>query len=158
MEIEQSKIDAYKQVIYPNSPVFEAYYELMHFVRRLKTDLEKAQTDYKVGNLSEGYLDYTYFPFFDEKLRSKKLRYGIVLNHQSLQFELWLMGQNKKEQLFFWEKLKNTSWNQEQQEMYQYSVLEVVISKNPDFSDLDKLSEKILTSVLEEVKEISKYL
>ena len=32
--------------------------------------------------------------FINEFLRERKLRFGIVLNHEKMKFELWLMGQN----------------------------------------------------------------
>lgn len=64
---------------------------LIQYVGQLKSKFPK---DYKTGNISFGYLDYTYFAFFNQYLRDQKLRFGIVLNHEKLQFELWLMGQN----------------------------------------------------------------
>ncbi|WP_228410337.1 DUF7000 family protein [Erysipelothrix piscisicarius] len=42
-----------------------------------------------------GYLDYTYFYFDDGFLRSKGLKLGLILNHQEMKFELWLMGRTK---------------------------------------------------------------
>lgn len=58
-------------------------------------------------------MDYTYFAFYDEYLRSQQLRFGIVLNHHQMQFELWLMVQNAERQIFYWEKLKELEWNRE---------------------------------------------
>lgn len=45
------------------------------------------------GNISSGYMDYSYFPFTTtDFLRTHKLRFGAVLNHPQMRFELWLMG------------------------------------------------------------------
>ena len=68
-----------------------AYSALIKYVAELKS---KFPTQYKTGNVSFGYLDYTYFPFFNQYLRNQKLRFGVVLNHEKMRFELWLMGQN----------------------------------------------------------------
>lgn len=89
-------------------------------------------------------MDYTYFAFYDEYLRSQQLRFGIVLNHHQMQFELWLMAQNTERQVFYWEKLKEPEWNREKVAMPRYTVLDTVIEANPYFSDLDKLADSIL--------------
>ncbi len=74
-----------------------AYERLIKFVMTIKARFEESYSDkFSCGNVSPGYMDFTYFPFFDPFLRSEKLRYGIVLNHQQMRFELWLMGQNVK--------------------------------------------------------------
>lgn len=100
-------LEIYHQQVYPNSPVSHAYRTLINFVQQLRTDFTRTTTEYQVGNLSLGYLDYTYFPFFNDTLRQNKLRFGIVLNHQELRFELWLMAQNANEQRRYWSKLKD---------------------------------------------------
>lgn len=151
-------IKAYQEVVYPESPVRAAYFELIHFVRKLSADFPKLTTDYKAGGVSQGYMDYTYFPFHNDDLRKQKLRYGIVLNHYEMQFELWLMGQNAKEQLKYWDQLKDTPWNQHLTEMPIYSVLEAVIVAEPDFTDLDQLSTEIIKQALLEVDKINQYL
>lgn len=59
------------------------------YVTELKA---KSPEQYSTGNISFGYLYYTYFPFFNYYLRKLKLRFGIVLKHRKMQFELWLIG------------------------------------------------------------------
>ncbi len=152
------KIKTYQEVVYENSLVVEVYFELIHFVRKLRTDFTKTTNLYKVGNVSEGYMDFTYFPIFNVELREKKLKYGIVLNHQLMQFELWLMAHNEKEKTKYWNQLKDTPWNEEKKEEMKYSVIEAVIIANPDFSDLDKLSKQIIAESLIEMEKINPYL
>ena len=103
-------------------------------------------------------MDYTYFTFYDEYLRSQQLRFGIVLNHHQMQFELWLMAQNAERQVFYWEKLKELEWNREKVAMPRYTVLDTVIEANPDFSDLDKLADSIVEKTLLEVERIYPFL
>ena len=126
-----------------------AYKRLVKYVMALKAQLAKGEMRrYHFGNVSPGYMDYTHFPFFDDFLRDKKLRFGIVLNHRKLRFELWLMGQNAKVQQEYWELLKNTVWNRERTDMPKYSVLEAVVEDTPDFDDLNMLSGKIEKNAL----------
>ncbi|MDT2834528.1 hypothetical protein P7H70_10825 [Vagococcus carniphilus] len=151
-------IKAYQEVVYEKGPVVEAYFELIHFVRKLRTDFTKTTKAYKAGNVSEGYLDFTYFPIFNEELREKKLKYGIVLNHQLMQFELWLMAHNESGKRKYWNQLKNTPWNEEKTEEMKYSVLEAVLEIEPDFNDLDRLSQTIINQCLLEIEAINPYL
>ena len=67
------------------------------------------------------------FSFFNDYLRDKKLRFGIVLNHSKMRFELWLMGQNKEIQKRYWDMLKTSPWNQGRSTKPQYAELEIVL-------------------------------
>ncbi len=131
------------------------YERLLKYMMSLKAQFTKVFSDkYQTGNVSPGYMDFTYLPFFDDFLRTEKLRFGIVLNHEKIRFELWLMGQNAETQNKYWNLLKTTKWNKEQNVMPKYSVLEVVLVENPDFNELDMLAEQILKtadSISEEV-------
>ena len=125
-------------------------------MNRLKGDLSRAfSEEYVFGNVSPGYMDFTYFPFYNEFLRSKKLRFGIVLNHKKMCFELWLMGQNEQIQLEYWDLLKSTKWNKNRP---QYSVLEAVLVASPNFDDLTALSVEIKQETEKVVKEVLNYL
>lgn len=97
-------LEIYKEQL-SKGDIRQAYFVLMKYVAELKAEFP---SEYKTGNISPGYLDYTYFSFFNEFLRERKLRFGIVLNHDQLQFELWLMGQNVTIQEKYWQLLKNS--------------------------------------------------
>lgn len=154
----QKNIQQYREAVYKNSPVTEAYFALIHFVRKLRADLMKTAIDYSVGNVSEGYMDFTYFPFANEHLQEKQLRFGIVLNHHDMRFELWLMARNAEGKTMYWDRLKSTSWNADKTVEPQYSVLESIICGEPDFSDLDVLSTEIIDKAMIEAREIIKCL
>lgn len=136
-----------------------AYKFLLRFMGELKACFAReASGVYNLGNISPGYMDYTYFPFSNNLLRSRKLRFGLVLNHQDMRFELWLMGQNAEVQKEYWNLLKATDWNKGRTDMPQYSVLEAVLVDTPDFNEPDTLiaqimeetrglAEKILSSI-----------
>ena len=128
-----------------NGDIQIAYERLLKYVMTVKGYFEKTLSNkYSCGNVSPGYMDFTYFPFFDIFLKSKKLRFGIVLNHKEIRFELWLMGQNAKIQEEYWNLLKNTKWNKNQPSMPKYSVLEIILVNKPDFDKSDELTVEIV--------------
>jgi len=136
-----------------------AYERLVKYVMALKTHFSSELSDqYSFGNVSPGYMDYTYFPFFNDFLRGKKLRFGIVLNHQQMRFELWLMGQNAEVQKKYWDLLKSTERNKGRDAMPRYSVLEAVLVEAPDFDDLDALSVSIEKLAVRIAEEVMKYI
>lgn len=156
MKAINNQIANYKTLLQAEE-IQRAYKFLLNYVGNIRAYFLKSDK-YAVGNISPGYMDYTYFPFFDEYLREHKLRFGIVLNHKQMQFELWLMGQNEVIQKEYWAKLKDTEWNKDRTERPQYSVLEVVLVENPDFEDLDVLTKEIENRAVSEVQKIVNYL
>ncbi len=120
-----------------------AYAELVKYVQKLKTGFSKDfSNDYSVGNVLQGYMDYTYFYLTNDYLKGKKLKLGLVLNHSEANFEIWLLGQTKDIQEEYWDRLKKTKWIKVTK-MPQYSVFEVTLVKDPDFEVPDKLTDEI---------------
>lgn len=154
----QQDVQTYHKALTENPSLVSAYTGLIKFMMKIQADFRRTVPDYKAGNISPGYMDITYFSFFDAELREHQLRFGIVFNHQQLQFELWLMGQNAGVQKEYWGKLQHLKWNKDRTEMPVYSVLETVIEAEPDFSDLDRLAAKVIRKALIETKEIREYL
>lgn len=151
-------IAVYKEQL-QKEDIQKAYEGLVKYVMALKTHFSKRLSDeFLFGNISPGYMDFTYFPFFNDFLREQKLRFGIVLNHKKVRFELWLMGQNLEIQKNYWNLLKTSKWNKEQIAMPKYSVLEVILVENPDFSELDILTSKIEQEAIILVHEIIDYI
>lgn len=149
---------SYQKTIEKNE-IPKVYMYLMRFMAQLKADFSRHfENRFSVGNISPGYMDYTYFPFFDSVLRDHKLRFGIVLNHKKMQLELWLMGQNAEIQRKYWEILKSASWNKHHTSMPKYSVLETVFVENPDFENKQEIHEAIKSKTMEIVPEIMKLL
>ena len=136
-----------------------AYEYLRKYMMVLKTYFTNQFADkYSFGNVFPGYMDYTYFYFFDNSLRNKKLRFGVVLNHQKMRFELWLLGQNAVVQDKYWELFKNTKWNQSQTERPQYSVLEYILVENPDFDNQDALTNELSKQIIYVANNIKNYI
>jgi hypothetical protein len=153
-----SSISLYKEQI-NKSDIQKTYGFLLKYVMQIKTDFEKAfSKEYTCGNVSPGYMDYSYFPFVNDYLRGKKLRFGIVLNHNEMRFELWLLGQNKEIQDRYWNILKGSEWNENLTERPQYADLEIVLVDTPDFENIDKLTDDIINRAVEEANRIIVYL
>ena len=150
----QKSIEIYKEQL-DNGYIQVAYLALTKYVAELKSNFPKK---YRTGNISFGYLDYTYFSFFNTFLRDQKLRFRVVLNHRKMQIELWLMGQNANIQKKYWEILKNSKWNSDRNKMPRYSVLEVVLENQIDFNNKKRMTENIITQPLSLSQEIQQYL
>ena len=121
-----------------------AYNHLVKFVMNLRVGIIKnLSKQYSFTSILHGYMDYTYFYYTNEFLKSKKLKLGLVLNHVEMRFEIWLLGNTIAVQKNYWGLLKESKWNKDKVEMPKYSILEVIIDNNPDFDDLPLLSQDI---------------
>ena len=153
-----SCISLYKEQI-NKSDIQMAYLFLLKYIMQVKTSFEKSfSNEYSCGYVSPGYMDYSYFSFFNDYLRDKKLRFGIVLNHSEMRFELWLMGQNKEIQNKYWNILKASTWNQECTTKPQYAELEIVLIDNPNFEKLHELTVDIVNRAVNEADKVIAYL
>ncbi len=147
-------VSAYKEVL-KNGDVQVAYAELVKYVQKLKTAFSKDLGEtYSVGNVFQGYMDYTYFYLSNDFLKDKKIKLGLVFNHNHVRFEAWLLGQTKDVQEKYWKLLKNTKWINGSA-MPQYSIFEVILVDNPDFDDLDTLTESIKNKLVSVAEDIS---
>jgi hypothetical protein len=150
-----TSVDAYKQQL-DIGDIQVAYSSLVKFVMRLKTRFSKTQKDrFSFTGIFQGYMDYTYFYFANEFCRERKLKFGLVLNHEDMRFEVWLLGQTKDLQERYWNLLKPTGWIQGEA-IPKYSIFEHILIENPDFDDLDALSETIeegLVSITDRILE-----
>ena len=139
-----------------------AYRGLMEYIMDLRTHFKNKYPDYFVsGSIYYGYMDMTYFSFFPESLKRRKLKIGIVLIHETYRFEVWLFGYNKQVQTKYWKLVKESIWNK-----YHIvsttkgvdSIIEYNIVNNPDFSDLDTLTKQIEKGTLKFIKDVENFL
>ncbi|WP_299107243.1 hypothetical protein [uncultured Tenacibaculum sp.] len=132
-----------------------AYNALVKFVMKLRVDFIKNLSDqYSFTGILHGYMDYTYFYYTNDFLKSKKLKLGLVLNHVEMRFEIWLLGNTIKVQKEYWELLKDSEWNKNKSEMPKYSILEAIIEETPDFDNLPLLTQKLESTLIEESRNI----
>ncbi len=158
MENLSKYVSIYKEQL-NKGDILIAYNELVKFVMRLRTDFIKNLSDkYSFSGILHGYMDYTYFYYSNDFLNSKKLKFGLVLNHIEMRFEIWLLGNTVSIRKKYWELSKNTKWNKDRIEMPKYSIIETTLVKNPDFDNLDILEQQIEEKMIEVSDEITNYL
>lgn len=151
-------ISAYKTQLI-SGDIQIAYEKLLRYLMFLKTHCEKVFiNEYSFGHISPGYMDFSYFPFFNDFLKTEKLRFGIVLNHKKLRFELWLFGQNKNIQKHYWNILKSSIWNKNLLNKPKYAVLETILVEDPDFDNIDKLTTEIERNARSQIEKIISYI
>lgn len=147
-------VDTYKAQL-KTGDIQEAYTGLVKYVTRLGTTLSNnLSDDFSFGSLFQGYMDFTYFYYSNDFLKKRKLKLGLVLNHQKMQFEIWLLGQTIPIQERYWQYFKSTKWNKGRTTKPTYAILEAVLIDHPDFNDLDSLSKQIQKKLVIISKEI----
>ncbi|MFK7758139.1 MAG: hypothetical protein AB8B53_14515 [Flavobacteriales bacterium] len=154
MENLNKYVSIYKEQL-EKGDILIAYNELVKFVMNLRTDFIKRLSDqYSFAGILHGYMDYTYFYYSNDFLKSRKLKLGLVLNHLEMKFEIWLLGSTIPNQKKYWELTKTTRWNKGKTEMPKYSILEATLVENPDFNNLSALTEQIETKLIKVSDEI----
>jgi len=142
--------------------VITAYRGLMDFMMGLRTQYAKKYPNHFIsGSLYQGYMDMSYFAIASESLIEKKLKIAIVFNYPEFQFEVYLIGVNNKVQSRYIQLFRQSSWDKfhvaPSADGFDFIVAHPMI-KNPDFSDLTKLSKDIETGVTQFHREINDFL
>lgn len=139
-----------------------AYKGIIEFMMNLKSHLSRTYpAGYFPGNFHQGYMDHTYFSFTPSSLREQKLKICIGFNHEKMHFGIWLAGQNRVIQKKYWEIFKDSDWNKFNIPSAidkDFSIVEHVITENPDFNDLIKLTKDIDSKAMLFIEEIKMVL
>ncbi len=139
-----------------------AYKGLMDFIMDLRTHFKNKYPDYFTsGSIYYGYMDMTYFSVIPQPLKSRNLKVAVVFVHEAFRFEVWLAGYNKQVQAQYWNLIKESGWNK-------YPVvatiqgadliIEHVLVDNPDFGDMDALTEQIERGTLKFIADVEGFL
>ena len=148
-----AQIPSYKKA-FASGEIQRTYQILVGIVHNFRNEFHNMyKGEFSVANVIQGYIDFTYFYLQNDYLKKNKLKLAIVLNHQQVHFEVWLLGQTKDVQIDYWEKLKGVKWVKEDV-MPKYSIFEIVMLANPDFDNSTKLSESIYSAFEALTKEI----
>ena len=140
----------------------KAYKGLMEYIMELRLYFKNKYPEYFVSSsIYYGYMDMSYFSFFPESLKLRKLKVAIVFIHDTIRFEAWLAGSNKQVQTKYWKLFKESDWNK-----YRIpssikgidSIIEFILVENPDFSELDSLTKHIERGTLEFIKDVEDFL
>jgi len=142
--------------------IIQAHQGLMDYFRVLRSFFENEYPDYSVpGNIYYGYMDMTYFSIIPESLKTRRLKIALVFNYEAFRFEVWLAAKNKGIQTKYWQLIKHHNWNKFHvvPETTGYdSIIENVLVDDPDFSDLDQLTEQINKKTMEFITAVEDFL
>ena len=161
MEPFHEYINEYRKQL-EKGAIKKAYKGLMEYIMDLRTHFKNKYPDYFVsGSIYYGYMDMTYFSFFPESLKQRKLKIAIVFIHDTIRFEAWLAGYNKEVQSKYWKLIKESDWNK-----YHVvsttkgvdSIIEHTLVDNPDFSDLGALTKQIESATLKFIEDVESFL
>jgi hypothetical protein len=120
-----------------NGDIQEAYQGLMAYFRDLSSYFKNKYPEYSIsGSIYYGYMDMTYFSLFPESCKRRKLKIAIVFIHDKFQFEVWLATNPKREDY----------------------VIDHVLISDPDFHDLDTLTQQIERGTLAFLRDVESFL
>jgi len=162
MESFQKFINEYRKQL-EKGAIQEAYRGLMEYIMSLRTHFMKKYPDYvESGSIYYGYMDMTYFSVFPKSIRDRKLKVPIVFLHEAFRFEVWLSGVNRQVQEKYWKLIKESDWNKyklvPQEGKGVDSIVEHTLVDNPDFNDLDALTEQIEKGTLKFIQDVENFL
>jgi hypothetical protein len=160
MESLNEYITEYKQQMQKGT-IQKAYQGLLDYIMDFKARFSKKFPNWETGNLYPGYMDMTYFPVFSKSLKSRKLKIAIVFVHQTFRFEVWLSAQNKQIQTEYRKLFMENECNKylvPASEKGIDSIIEHTLVDDPDFGDLDTLTEQIEKGVANFITDIEAFL
>ena len=160
MELLQEYIDEYRKQL-EKGVIQKAYRGLLQYMTDLRTHLTKKYPDFEPGNISQGYMDMTYFPIFPAELTSKRLKIAIVFIHETIRFEVWLAAQNKRIQTEYRRLFKEDNWDKYKIPVTTKgvdSIMEYTLTDTPDFNDLDALTGQLEKATLSFIGDVEKFL
>ncbi len=135
------------------------YHQLIDYMKTLRGFFYKAyETHFKLGNLYLGHPEYSYFSLTTASLKKLKLKFVIILNHNTMGFSICLSGQNKGIRKTYWEMFKGSDWD-----TYRLaesiddslSIIDHTIIENPNFDNKEGLTAHIETEALKFIKNIT---
>ncbi len=142
--------------------ITKAYKGLMEYVMDLKTHFKHKYPDFFVSSsIYYGYMDMTYFSIVPESLKRLNLKIAVVFLHKQFRFEVWLAGYNKQVQAKYWEIFKESNWKKYPivpTAIGSDSILEYILVDNPNFNDLDGLTNQIDRETLKFIRNIDGFL
>jgi len=142
--------------------IIKAYQGFMDYFRGLRNHFSSAFPQYSVpGNIYYGYLDMTYFAIMPEFLKQRKLKIAIVFVYETYRFEVWLSGMNRKVQTRYSLIIKEKGWDKYHlttNPKGEDSILDQILVEDPDFSDLDLLTEQIENGTRQFITDVENFL
>lgn len=140
--------------------VQRAFRAIMGFMLNLRTQfIHNYPSGYASSGLHPGYMDITYFPFTPMTLKQQKLKVAIVFNHEELQFEVWLTGQNKALHKKYWDIFRASDWPKDNiAPTPEHMILREVVVPTPDFDEPQLLMNEIESRTMTFIQEVQAVL
>lgn len=161
MNPKQKDMLEFKQQLQKGS-IQKAYQGIMAFMMGLKNHFSIKYPECAApGGLYFGYMDMTYFSISPKTLKDRDLKIAIVFVFESFRFEIWLSGKNKQVLAKYWELFRRNQWDKynlvEPGKGIDYIVTHVLVD-NPNFDDMDALTEQIEQGTVGFVRDIEGFL
>lgn len=157
----QAYMDVYRKEM-AKGDIPAAYRGLMDYLKRLRLHFQnKYPGHYVSGSLYPGAMDITFFAFISPALKARQLKTIVLFMHESCQFEIWLCGVNKRVQKKYWLAVKESGWDK-----YRVPasikgrdlIIGHTLDSEPDFSDLDGLTDHLEKNILAFVSDVETFL
>lgn len=98
MQFDAGLLETYRQLVQTTS-LAESYGEFVRLFRFLRVQMEKEMPQFQFqGNIAENAMDYSYFQFTSQALKSRGLKIAVVFLHRQFRLEVWLSGVNRSSQ------------------------------------------------------------
>lgn len=140
----------------------KAYQSLMVFIMDLRNEMtKKYENKYIIGNISRGYMDFTYFPIVPTRIKPLKLKFVLYFIHQEMRFGISLSGQNKQIREHYRKIFSKRDFNKyliPDANEDSYSVVNEILAENPDFDDLFQLNMQIERKAIEFIEDVTEML
>ncbi len=158
--LQKSVVEYKKQL--EKGEIQKTYKGILEYLMALRIYFEKQYPDWIVpGGLYTGYMDMSYFSIIPSSLKERKLKIAVVFLHEACRFEVWLAGVNKGVQAEYWQMIKESGWNKYAPVATTQgadAIIEHILIKEPDFDDLEGLTNQIQNGTQTFIKDVEQFL
>lgn len=127
-----------------SSNLSSGYRALMEYLMSLRIHfINKYSEAFTVGTFHQGLMNLSYFPIKTKTLSHHNLKFGLIFNHEKIQFEIWLLGRNKQIQEKYWNLLRQTTNKYLRSTNAHEAIIQHVLIAEPDFKQLNLLTQRI---------------
>jgi hypothetical protein len=94
-------------------------------------------------------------------LKNRNLKIILLFVHDTFELQVWLAGYNKNVQAKYWRLFNEGNWNKYHVAATTKDVdyiVDTVLVKNPDFSDLNALTKQIEAGTLKFIEDVEAFL
>ena len=138
------------------------YRALLSYAKELKNYLEEKYPSYSLSSsIYQGQMDLTYFTFTPPELTERKLKIALAFMHETIQWEIWLVGVNKRMQVAYARLFRQQGWlfsPLNPVEKTVGSITEMILVEHPDYDNLESLTRTIEERTLQFIGEVQLFL